>query len=141
MTLADVNVLMYAFRKDAPHHELSRRWLIQSAQSGQPFGVSTLALAALVRITTNARFNGAPSTVDDAFRFCDAILSQPACRRLEPGEAHWAIYRRLCGEARISGARTTDAWYAALAIEHDCEFITYDSDFARFPELRWRAPA
>jgi predicted nucleic acid-binding protein len=34
----------------------------------------------------------------------------------------------------------TDAWFAALALEHGCEWITLDRDFKRFPELRSRAP-
>jgi hypothetical protein len=34
----------------------------------------------------------------------------------------------------------TDAWFAALAIEWDCEWITLDRDFARFPGLKWRRP-
>jgi hypothetical protein len=34
----------------------------------------------------------------------------------------------------------TDAYIATLAIEHGCELITTDSDFARFPGLRWRHP-
>jgi predicted nucleic acid-binding protein len=29
---------------------------------------------------------------------------------------------------------------AALAIEHGCEFITADRDFAKFAGLRWRHP-
>jgi hypothetical protein len=29
---------------------------------------------------------------------------------------------------------------AALAIEHNCELHTTDTDFARFPGLRWRDP-
>jgi predicted nucleic acid-binding protein len=35
----------------------------------------------------------------------------------------------------------TDVWYAALAIEHGCVWITYDHGFARFPQLAWREPA
>jgi len=34
----------------------------------------------------------------------------------------------------------TDAYIAALAIEHVCELVTTDSDFARFPGLRWCHP-
>ena len=30
------------------------------------------------------------------------------------------------------------AWFAALAIEHGCEWVTLDRDFERFPGLRWR---
>jgi predicted nucleic acid-binding protein len=34
----------------------------------------------------------------------------------------------------------TDAWYAALAVESGCTWITADKDFARFPKLRWMHP-
>ena len=34
----------------------------------------------------------------------------------------------------------SDAYLAALSIEHGCELVTTDSDFARFPGLRWRPP-
>jgi hypothetical protein len=37
------------------------------------------------------------------------------------------------------GPLVTDAYLAVLAIEHGCELITTDSDFARFPGLRWAA--
>ena len=40
----------------------------------------------------------------------------------------------------IEGALVSDAYVAALAVEHGCELITTDSDFARFPNLRWRHP-
>jgi predicted nucleic acid-binding protein len=29
-----------------------------------------------------------------------------------------------------------DAYFAALAIEHDCEWATTDRDYARFPDLK-----
>jgi predicted nucleic acid-binding protein len=38
------------------------------------------------------------------------------------------------------GDLVADAWFAALAIESECEWITLDRDFARFPRLRWRTP-
>jgi predicted nucleic acid-binding protein len=47
----------------------------------------------------------------------------------------------LCSEADIRGPRVTDAWFAALAIEWGCEWITLDRDYARFPGLKWSVPA
>jgi uncharacterized protein len=141
MTLADVNVLVYAFRPDSPFHAQCRRWLTHTVQSGAPFGVSTLALAAVARISTTPKLRDGASTMEEAIAFCDAVLAQPNCRQIEPGPSHWPIFSRLCVEADVKGAMTTDAWYAALAIEHDCELITYDRDFARFSALRWRTPS
>lgn len=140
MILPDVNVLIYAFRKDMPQHAESRRWLVGVVEGDTPFGVSPAALSALVRITTNPRAYKVPSAVDEAFGFCEDLLGQPHCHVVEPGERHWAVFRRLCVETDTRGARVTDAWFAALAIESGCEWITFDRDFARFPGLKWRVP-
>jgi uncharacterized protein len=138
--LADVNVLIYAFRADAPNHRLCRTWLETVILGSSKFAVSPLSLAAVVRITTNLRSYPMPSTLQEAFAFCDNLLSQPHCEVVEAGERHWSIFRRLCVETKTTGRRITDAWYAALAIEHGCEWITLDRDFARFPGLRWAPP-
>ena len=141
MILPDVNVLIYAFRQDAPEHAVSNSWLTEVVASDARFGISRLALAALVRITTNPRSYSEPSTLAEAFTFCDYLLGQPNCQVVEPGERHWGIFKRLCTDTDTRGPRVTDAWFAALAIEWGCEWITFDRDYARFPGLRWRAPS
>ena len=40
----------------------------------------------------------------------------------------------------VGGNLVTDAHIVALAIEHQAEVHSNDSDFARFPGLRWRNP-
>jgi uncharacterized protein len=139
--LPDVNVLIYAFRKDVPEHATCNPWLTAAVASDARFGLSPLALAALVRITTNPRLQRGPSSLAEAFAFCDYLLGQPSCQVVEPGERHWQIFRRICRETGTTGPRVTDAWYAALAIEWDCEWITFDRDYARFPGLKWRVPS
>jgi len=140
MILPDVNVLIYAFRKGVPHHAVCRAWLDGVILSDLPFGLSRLALSALVRITTNTRTYVPPSSHESAFGYCDDLLRQPHCQIVEPGERHWDIFKRLCVETETRGPRVTDAWYAALAIEWGCEWITLDRDYARFPGLKWNAP-
>jgi len=39
-----------------------------------------------------------------------------------------------------AGNLTTDAQLAALAVEHQAELHSCDTDFARFPGLRWVNP-
>lgn len=141
MILPDVNVLIYAFRTDVPQYAACRAWLDSIVASDSRFGVSPLALAAVVRITTNPRSYKEPSTLEEAFGYCEDILSQPNCQIVEPGERHFDIFKRLCTEIDTRGSRTTDAWYAALAIEWGCEWITLDRDYARFPGLKWRIPS
>ena len=141
MILPDVNVLIYAFRRDMPQHALCRAWLVGIVSSDARFGVSRAALAAVVRITTNQRAFKIPSAIEEAFGFCQDLLGQPHCQIVEPGERHWDIFQRLCLETDTRGARVSDAWFAALAIESGCEWITLDRDYARFPQLKWQVPA
>ena len=140
MVLPDVNVLIYAFRKDNPYHAVCNSWLTGIVASEARFGLSFLSLSAVVRITTNTRSYREPSTLAEAFTFCSYLAGQPNCQMIEPGERHWDIFRRLCTETDTRGPRVTDAWYAALAIEWGCEWVTMDRDFARFPELNWSVP-
>jgi toxin-antitoxin system PIN domain toxin len=140
MTLADVSVLVAAFRADGAHHAVCRAWLDRTIDGDERFGVSPLALAAVVRIATSRRIFNPPSAIRDAIGFCDQILTQPHVETIEPGPRHWAILCRLCVDADVRGPMITDAWYAALAIESGCEWITYDGGFARFPGLRCRRP-
>jgi uncharacterized protein len=140
MILPDVNVLIYAFRTDVQQHVLCRSWLNGIAAGEVRFAISPLTLSAVVRITTDRRIYRAPSTPEEAFAFCDNLLGQPHCQIVEPGERHWDIFKRLCIETDTRGPRVTDAWFAALAIEWGCEWITLDRDYARFPGLKWSVP-
>jgi hypothetical protein len=141
MILPDVNVLIYAFRKDAPQHALCNSWLTRIVAGDARFGLSPLTLGAVVRVTTNTRSYADPSSLAEAFTYCDYLRGQPNCQLVEPGERHWDIFQRLCVETATRGPRVTDAWFAALAIEWGCEWVTMDRDFARFPGLKWSVPS
>ena len=141
MIAPDVSVLINVFRRDSPQHALCRSWLTRIVTGDARFGISPIALRAVIRITTNRRAFKTPSPIEEAFGFCDDLLGHPLCEVIEPGERHWGIFRRLCVETATRGAHITDAWFAALAIEWGCEWITLDRDFARFPGLNWRVPS
>jgi predicted nucleic acid-binding protein len=55
-------------------------------------------------------------------------------------EATARVYERLCDEIEITGNLVPDAQLAALAIEHGVEIASADTDFMRFPGLRWVNP-
>jgi len=141
MILPDVNVLIYALRRDLPQHRVCRHWLASVVSGDERFGISPLVLSALVPITTNPRTFRMPSSIDEAFGFCEDLLGQPHCQVVDPGDRHWEIFKRLCVETDTRGSRVTDVWFAALAIEWGCEWITFDRDYARFPGLRWEVPS
>lgn len=140
MILPDVNVLLYAFRADSPSHDAYRDWLDSIVNGETAYGMSPQVLSAVVRVSTHPRIYRQPSALDEALSFCEVIATRPHCRLIVPGDRHWPIFERLCRAAKVKGNLVTDAWFAALAIESGCEWITEDGDFARFPGLRVRSP-
>jgi hypothetical protein len=140
MLLPDVNVLVYAHRRDAPDHSRYRAWLEDVVNGREAFGLSDQVLSGCLRILTHPRVFARPTVLADALAFADVLRSAPNCVRIEPGERHWDIFRALCREANARGNLIPDAWFAALAIESGSEWITTDGDYARFPGLRWRHP-
>jgi toxin-antitoxin system PIN domain toxin len=141
MILPDVNVLVAAFQEDHQFHQTCRAWLERTLRSDQAYGVSELALSGFARIVTSPRAMRSPATLDDALQFAGAILRPSHAVRLSPGPRHWDIFTRVCRESHVKGDTVTDAYFAALAIEHGCEWITLDGDFARFADLKWRRPS
>ena len=140
MILADVNVLLYAFRADSMDHERYRAWLAGVVNGDEAYGVSPQVLSSVVRISTHTRIYGRPSRLDDALAFVRVLLEQPTCTVVQPGARHFSIFEDLCRKAGATGNLVQDAWLAALAIESGCEWLTTDGDYARFPGLRWRRP-
>jgi len=67
-------------------------------------------------------------------------LAVPGVQILTPGEFHAEIFFRLIEQVGTAGDLTTDAHLAALAIEYRGELASTDTDFARFPGLRWFNP-
>jgi uncharacterized protein len=138
MQLPDVNVLIYAHREDAPEHDRYAAWLRSLTEADEPFAISETVLASVIRIVTNPKIFDPPSPTEAAVAFCQRLVDWPRAVMIVPSRRHWDIFTSLC--ANIRGPLVADAYVAALAIEHGCELITTDSDFARFPGLRWRHP-
>jgi len=140
LILPDVNVLIYALRTDSEDHAQYKGWLESVINGPTAYGVAPQVLAGVVRICTHPRIFRRPSSRSDAFEFCCTLLEQPNATVIVPGTRHWPIFQDLCGTAKATGNLVQDAWFAALAIESGCEWITTDRDYARFPGLTWREP-
>lgn len=140
MILPDVNVLLYAFKEGVPDHARFRTWLEAVASGTEPIGVSDLVLSGMVRVSTHPRVFDRPSTPAEALAFARWMKDLPTAVPVAPGSRHWEIFAGLVEGAGCRGGLVSDAYHAALAIEHGCEWITTDRDYARFPGLRWRHP-
>lgn len=140
MQLIDVNVLIYAFRKDLPQFGRYTSWLEKIINGDQAFGIPDVVLSGFLRIVTHPRIFKSPSPIDEALKFADQLRASVSFVSIIPGPRHWNIFAELCKTAGVRGNLVPDAYLAALAIESGCEWITTDRDYSRFPGLRWRSP-
>jgi toxin-antitoxin system PIN domain toxin len=140
MMLMDANVLISAHRPDADRHQDYRDWMTDLVNSPEPYAVADFALLGMVRIVTNPRIYPNPTPAHIALEFADLVRGQPQAMVVAPGARFWSIFLSLCDAVGARGNLIPDAYLAALAIEHGCEFVTADSDFRKFPGLRHRHP-
>jgi toxin-antitoxin system PIN domain toxin len=138
--LLDVNVVLAAHRADHPQHALVRPWLDDVRRADEDHAVPSSVWGSFLRLTTNRRIFPVPSTLEEAFAFVDAAQAHPRCRRLEPGERHLALVRRLCEESGATGDLVPDAVLAAVALEHGATVASLDRDFARFTSVQHVRP-
>jgi toxin-antitoxin system PIN domain toxin len=93
-----------------------------------------------MRITTNPRAFPNPTSIADAWGQIAELLARKNVWTPQPTERHSAILGDLLTQGRIQGNFVMDAHLAALAIEHGLTLCSADSDFAKFPGLRWQNP-
>ncbi len=140
MILPDVNVLVYAFRREAVDHDRYASWLSGALARSELALVETVLLG-MIRIVTSPRIMAEPAPTPLALRFVDALLAAPQARRLAPTAATWERLRTIAvRDERVRGPLVPDAWLAALALSHGCRLATADRGFARFDGLDWFVP-
>ncbi|HYC80358.1 MAG TPA: type II toxin-antitoxin system VapC family toxin [Solirubrobacterales bacterium] len=140
MKLVDLNLLIYAIDEESPAHAAARGWLEEVLSGTEEVGFAWAVLLGFVRLTTNPAVFDAPLDADEALDVVEGWLAQPVATVVEPSERHTQNLRELLTVTGTAGNLTTDAHLAALAIEHGAELCSRDSDFSRFPGLRWRDP-
>lgn len=140
MILVDANILLYAEDSLSPHHHRARTWWDRQLSGAGPICLSWVVLSAFIRIGTNPRVFEHPLSLSQALERVQSWLDQPCTRIIQPTERHWVVFRQMLTTGQATGNLVTDAHLAALAVEHGCELFSSDSDFARFPRLKWKNP-
>ena len=140
MIAPDVNVLLYAFREESERHGEFRAWLEAVLNGRERVALFEPVLAAVMRIATHPGIYRTPSPRAVVEDFVDACLAAPGAFAVRPESRHWELFRELCQRADCRGNLVQDAYLAALALEHNCTYITTDRDYSRFPRLRWQHP-
>jgi len=136
----DVNLLLYAVVSAFPQHKVAHEWWEETVNSSAEIGLTSPAIFGFIRIATNPRVLSPPLTVGAATGFVSAWLEQPNVSHLIPGPRHLEIAFDLLRSVGTGGNLMTDVQLAAFAFEYDADMYSNDTDFARFPGLRWRNP-
>ncbi|MEW6742066.1 MAG: type II toxin-antitoxin system VapC family toxin [Planctomycetota bacterium] len=140
MILVDANLLLYAADKASPCHAAARAWWDAQLSGDSPVCLCWIVLTAFIRIGTNRRVFERPLSLQEAVERVSSWLEQPCVRLVQPTERHWDLLRQMLVHGKADANLVSDAHLAALAVEHGCVLCSTDSDFSRFPDLKWMNP-
>ena len=140
MIIPDINLLVYAYVSDAPHHADARAWWEGCFNRPGVVGLPWVVMLGFVRIMSSSAVFREPMPPVEALHHVRSWLDRPQTQIVVPGPRHLDILTDSRGSSRAPGHMTTDAHRAALAIETQAELHSNDLDFGRFPGLRWRNP-
>lgn len=140
MIIVDVNLLLYAVVTGFPQHPDARAWWQRSVNDATPIGLTYPAIFGFLRLVTNPRVLETPLGVEAAIGYVTDWLQRPTVDVLTPGPRHVEIAFGLLGGIGTAGNLTTDVQLAAHAIERGATLCSNDTDFGRFPDLRWVNP-
>ena len=142
MIILDVNVVVYAYRREAVEHDRYHAWLSELVAGRDDIGLVEATFVGFLRIVTNPKIVRPPAPTGDALRFVDAVRSGRRARWLSANGATWDAFAAIVGaDPVVRGNPVPDAWLAALGISNGCRLATADRGFSRFEGLDWFDPA
>ncbi|MDE0123379.1 MAG: hypothetical protein OXN97_02270 [Bryobacterales bacterium] len=138
--LPEVNPPVYAHNDGAPRHEAARRRRESLVNGEERAGVPWAGATGFVRLVTCLRVLTSPVSQSDAIGYVGDWLRFAHVSPINPGTEHLKLLQRNLETAGVGANLVTDAHISALAMEYQAEVHSNDSDFSRFPGLRWRSP-
>lgn len=97
-------------------------------------------LFAFIRVGTSRRAFLNPLSIDEAAGHVRGWLERSISEVLVTDEREVILALELLKAAGCGGNLTTDAQIAALATRYAATVHTADTDFQRFPSVRWHNP-
>jgi toxin-antitoxin system PIN domain toxin len=140
VVLPDINLLVFAYNGAAPQHAAARRWWEQLMTGRERIGIPWAVALGFVRLVTHPAVLEHPLPPREALARLRQWFAREHVQSLDPGPRHLMILETLFEHTGVGAHLTTDTHLAALAMEHQCELHSNDTDFGRFPGLRWHNP-
>ena len=137
MISLDTNILVYARRTEARHHQRASEIVNELSSGDSPWALTWVAVCEFLRVVTHPRIFSPPTELESAIRNVESLLESPSLQMLGEGTAHLRHLRRVLVNGNAVGNLVHDARIAALLLEHGVtEIWTADRDFHRFPGIR-----
>lgn len=140
MIIPDVNLLVYAYDSSSPHHAAAAQWWMTCMTGNEEVGLPAVVIFGFIRICTHPKVFQNPLGIAEANAHVRSWLARPQARVIDPSPHHVTDVLNLLEDAGTGGNLTTDAQIAALARQEKAVLHSNDTDFLRFPGLRWHNP-
>ena len=140
MILPDINLLVHAHNSESPVHERARQWWDGALGGTEGIGLDWVCLLGFIRVSTHRAILVNPMTTEEVCSRIAEWLELPHVHIATPPDGHFERLRSHLQRLGTAANLTTDAHLATLAIERGYTLCSSDSDFARFPGLRWFNP-
>ena len=140
MIVPDINLLVFAYNVDAPHHASAKDWWEGLLNGYEEVGLPWSVVTGFIRVMANPNVVSPPLSPLASVEHVRTWLRYPHVTTLDPGIDHLDYLYGNFESGGLDHGLVPDAHIAAVALENDAEVHTRDSDFARFTGLRWRDP-
>jgi toxin-antitoxin system PIN domain toxin len=140
MIVPDANLLLYAYDSASRFHEPAAAWWRSCLSGDELVGLCDVVLFAFLRVGTSRRAFASPLSVEEATRHIRGWLDRSVTEFLHSQESDLLQALSWLDAVGSGGNLTTDAQIAAIAHRHRATVHTADTDFDRFPGIRWRNP-
>ena len=128
------------YNNEALFHSPARIWWEGPGKRTEPIGIPWVVASGFVRLLTHGSLREVPATPERAIDYVEEWFQFPHVMPINPGVDHLTHLRRNLAAAGVGGNLVTDAHIAALAMEYQAEVHSNDTDFSRFPGLKWHNP-
>jgi toxin-antitoxin system PIN domain toxin len=136
----DANLLLYAYDSASPLHERAASWWRDCLSGQEAVGLCSVVIFAFLRIGTHRRAFVHPMSVEEAAGHIRDWLARSITDFLVTQESDVVRALEWLEAAGSGGNLTTDSQIAAIASRHRAIVHTADTDFGRFPGVRWLNP-
>lgn len=136
MRLVDVNVLVNAFRRDAPHHPRAFEAMEHARAVSEPLVILTEVAVGFLRVVTHPRIFRDPTPGAEAIAALEAWCSPAHVSIREAGRGRWREFVRVAREYGLSGSGVHDGLLVAAAQDSSATLLTFDRGFLRYDGLR-----